>query len=365
MKYSLLSFAIFFFFISCKKKGQQEETPLADAEFATTEMAVGLSHPWEIVYGPDNHIWFTERSGKISRLEIATKQVKPLFAVPDVDARGEGGLLGMALHPNFAAEPYVYVVYNYNRLGVYTEKVVRYTYNNQTLSSPLVLLDNIPAANIHNGSRLLISSDLKLFITTGDANNTALAQNKNSLAGKVLRINLNGSIPTDNPTPNSAIWSFGHRNAQGLVMVNGKLYASEHGPSTDDEINLIEKDRNYGWPNVVGACDNSTENAFCTANNVAAPLQSWTPTIATAGLTYYNHSSIPQWKNSLLLVTLKASKLVQLKLNDAGTAIIASQDYFGTQYGRKRAICVAPDGKVYFSTSNGTNDKIIEISRSN
>lgn len=212
---------------------------------------------------------------------------------------------------------------------------------------------------------MLISPDLKLFITTGDASNQTSAQNINSLSGKILRINLDGSIPADNPVNNNPVWSLGHRNPQGLVLANNKLYASEHGPNQDDEINIIEKGRNYGWPNINGICNESGETAFCISNNVKEPIKTWTPTIATAGLVYYNHDFIPQWKNSLLLVTLKASKLIQMKLADDGASIINTQDYIAEEYGRKRAICISPQGKVYFSTSNGNNDKIVEISRGN
>ena len=349
---------------SCKKSGSSGEEQLGDAELSTKVIASGLSHVWEMAYTADDHIWYTERSGKISRVNIQNGEKTLLLNISDVDARGEGGLLGMVHHPQFPAQPYLYVVYNYNRSGTYSQKVVRYTFANNSLSAPQVLLDQIPAGNIHNGSRLVISSD-KLFISTGDAGNANSAQNLSALSGKILRINLDGSIPADNPFNNSPVWSYGHRNPQGLVFANNKLYASEHGPDKDDEINLIEKGRNYGWPNVNGFCDESGENTFCNTNNVREPLKSWTPTIAPSGLTYYNHSLIPQWKNSLILAVLKGSKIIMLKLDEAGNTITNTEDYFANEYGRKRAVCVAPNGKVYFATSNGSDDKIIEIDRSN
>ena len=158
------------------------------------------------------------------------------------------------------------------------------------------------------------------------------------------------------------LWSLGHRNPQGLVYANNILYSSEHGPSTDDEINIIEKGRNYGWPNVAGFCDPGTEQTFCSTNNVKEPLKVWTPTIATSGLDYYNNDLIPQWKNSLLLVALKESRMYQLKLDAANTSITSTTEFFAGTYGRMRDLCISPTGKVYICTSNGgNNDKIIEV----
>jgi len=210
---------------------------------------------------------------------------------------------------------------------------------------------------------LLVTADQKLLITTGDASEASSAQNTSSLSGKILRVNMDGSIPADNPIPNNRIWTYGHRNPQGLVQVGQKLYASEHGPNNDDEVNLILKGRNYGWPNVEGFCDKSGEQSFCSANNVVEPLMAWTPTIATSGLTYYNADLIPQFKNSLLLLSLKGSRFTQLKLNEAGDKIIGSKDFFINEFGRLRAICQSPDGKIYIGSSNGGNDKIIEIAK--
>lgn len=361
MKIILYSICFLFLLGNCKKKSNEEETGnLPDVELKTKVVASGLTHPWELVYGSDNFIWFTEKTGKISRLNPQNGQLTPVFTIPDVRVNGEGGLLGMALHPDFASNPYVYVVYDYG--SDYKGKVVRYTYANGTLGGPQILLDQIPAASIHNGSRLLISNG-KLFITTGDASNTSMPQNINSLSGKVLRINLDGSIPADNPYPNNPVWSFGHRNPQGLIWVGSKLFSSEHGNTTDDEINIIEKGRNYGWPNVEGLCDGVGEKSFCTQNNVVEPLINWTPTIAPSGLSFYNNDYILQFKNSLLLALLKDSKLMQLKLDGAQTKIVGTKNFYVNEFGRLRAVCVAPNGKIYLSTSNGSNDKIIEIDK--
>ncbi|UOQ98314.1 PQQ-dependent sugar dehydrogenase [Hymenobacter sp. 5317J-9] len=318
-------------------------------------VATNLDIVWELVWGPDNFLWATERYGRISRINPATGQVLPLLTLPDVTAVGESGLLGMALHPQFSTSPYVYVVYNYTDAGGLKEKVVRYTYSAtaNTLTAPLVLLGGITAFNTHSGSRLLILPDLTLLVTTGDASQASLAQNPASLNGKILRMNLDGTVPADNPTPNSLVYTLGHRNPQGLVRLpNGNLYSSEHGPNNDDEINKIEAGRNYGWPDVEGYCDLTAERTFCAANNVREPLYTWTPTIAPGGLAYYDHPAIPGWRGSLLLAVLKGQRLLQLPLDAAGAAITGPTDYLAGQFGRLRAICVSPAGKVYVGTSN-------------
>jgi glucose/arabinose dehydrogenase len=360
MKTIILSLLLLFI-ISCKKKSNdlphEDQDPVT---IKTTVLASGLTLPWEMVYGPDQQIWFTEKAGKISRLNPQTGTITPLFTINDVRINGEGGLLGMVLHPDFGANPYVYVVYDYGT--TYRGKVVRYTYSGSTLTNPQILLDQIPASSIHNGARLLINGG-KLFISTGDASDQSLPQNTGSLAGKILRINLDGSIPNDNPIPNNAIWSYGHRNPQGLVQVGSRLFSAEHGPDSDDEINLIEKGKNYGWPNVKGYCNESGEQPFCNTNGVVEPLMAWTPTIAPSGMTFYDNDYIPQFKNSLLLAVLKDSRLVQLKLDNAQTKILSSQSFYVNEFGRIRAVCQSPEGKIYFCTSNGSNDKIIEISK--
>jgi aldose sugar dehydrogenase len=360
MKNKLFSFPLFvmLFFMACKKNEKNNPNP-GTASINHRVLTQNLSFPWEIIWGPDNMIWMTERGGKISKVNPVDGSVTPLITIADVRSQGEGGLLGMVLHPDFNTTPHVFVAYNYDN-GDYREKIVRYTYNGTTLTNPQTILDNIDAAGIHNGCRLLILNQ-KLYITTGDAANQSLPQNTSSRNGKILRLNLDGSIPADNPFPGNPVWSYGHRNAQGLVFANNILYSSEHGPDTDDEINIIEKGKNFGWPDVKGYCNGSSESSFCAVNNVKEPIQAWTPTVAACGLDYYDHDLIPAWKNSLLMCTLRGSRLIHLQLNDARNAVTASSDYLIDQYGRLRDICISPDGKVYICTGNGNNDKIVEI----
>jgi len=327
-----------------------------------------LNFPWEILWGPDDFIWFTEREGRVKRINPETGQVIDIATISEVASTTDfNGLLGMALHPQFETTPHVFLVYNYfDAEGDYMEKVVRYIYDGTTLISPVTIIDGIVGKIggdfIHNGSRLLIGPDMKLYVTTGDANlRFELPQNTTSLNGKVLRVNLDGTIPADNPFGN-AVWSIGHRNAQGLVFANGKLYSSEHGETTNDEINIIESARNYGWPFVEGFCDLPDEQTFCTANNVKEPIITWTPTIAPSGTDFYDHKLIPQWKRSLLVTTLKNRRLMELKLNNAGTAVNNVHEWFVNEFGRLRDIAISPGGKVYICTDNGNNgDMIIEV----
>ena len=351
-------------------------SPVAEAQnnLNTKVIATNLDTPWEIIWGPDDYIWMTERYGRVSRVNPNTGDVSEVIQIEDVEEINEGGLLGMALDPDFSENGYFYVAYNYYADGNdYREKVVRFTYSPASgkADNQVILFDDIDGANNHNGSRLVISPDKKLIFTTGDATNTSNSQNINSLNGKTLRINLDGTIPEDNPIKDSPVWTWGHRNPQGLIYSPDStiLYSSEHGPSNDDEINIISKGRNYGWPNVQGFCDNANETAFCNDSNVVEPIKAWTPTLAVAGIEFYNSDLISEWKNSLLVTTLKASRIVQLHLDEAGTSVLSSKEYFTNDFGRLRAICISPDGKVYIATSNldsrGTpntgDDKIIEI----
>lgn len=336
--------------------------PLAGQVLQTRVVADDLGIPWEILWGPDNMIWMTERQGRVSRLDPETGAIQVLATLPQVKQINEGGLLGMALHPNFAVTPYIYLAYTYDFGGATRVRLERYTYQNNMLVAPVILIDNIEGASIHDGCRLLFAPDNTLLITTGDAANQSLPQDHASLNGKILRINPDGSIPADNPWPDSRLYTTGHRNPQGLCFgPDGKLYSSEHGPSTDDEVNLIQPGRNYGWPEVHGYCNLPAEQAFCADSNVVEPLTAWTPTLAVCGMEYYNHAAIPAWRGSLLVVTLKASRLLSLRLNNDGTEIIGEEEYLANTFGRLRDICIAPDGRVFISTSNSSNNKVIEI----
>ncbi|MBP2831956.1 PQQ-dependent sugar dehydrogenase [Aquimarina sp. U1-2] len=335
---------------------------------ATSTLINTLSIPWELTWGPDNFLWVTERNGKISRINPDTGEQIDVLQINEVAQVQESGLLGMVHHPDFELNPYIYVVYTYGEPNELKEKLVRYSYGNGTLSNEITLLDNIPAGRTHNGSRLLITPDLKIIMSTGDAGDINLSQNINSLAGKVLRLNLDGSIPNDNPISNSYIYSYGHRNAQGLTWhPNGNLYSSEHGPNTDDEINRIEMGKNYGWPEVKGIIDTDEEQAFALNTKVEESIFNWTPTIAPSDLIFYTYDNIPQWKNKLLMTVLKEQQIIALTLNDEGTNVVKEEKFFTKTFGRLRDIAVSPTGRIFIATNgdsytdNTNTHSIIEI----
>jgi len=323
--------------------------------------------PWELTYGPGDSLWMTTKNGKVYRIDpnngVATLL---LDYTANVYQAGEAGMLGMTFHPNFATNPYVYIAYTYSNAGN-KERMSRFTYNGIALINEQVLIDDITANTIHNGSRLVILNNNSILMTTGDAANTALSQNTTSKNGKVLRVLLDGSIPVDNPVPGSPVYTFGHRNPQGLALhPNGNVYSTEHGPANNDEFQIIEPGRNYGWPNVVGFCDNDQagETAFCTANNVKEPLASWNPapgiTWAPSDLIWYNHPSIPEFQNTFLVAFLKTAKVRRIQLNPTGESITSQADFFTDQWGRLRDITAAPDGSIYLAT-NVSPYRIIKI----
>ncbi len=358
--------------------------------------------PHDLVYGPDNNIWFTERfAGTVSFVNPVTtvKTTVLTLGAAMVRVGGQDGLMGLALHPEFiTGKPYVYISYTYQSLSstVRRTKIERYTYNSNTqvLESPVTVLQDIPGSNDHNSARIAIGPDLKLYYSVGDmgagqydnisrANNS---QNLNIYEGKILRLNTElagGSwIPADNPYTNggqpTAVYTFGHRNPQGLVWgnVNGTniLYSGEHGPYSDDEINIIEAGRNYGWPNVIGWCDGNyngrttggfnivNEQNNCAALNAKEPLRSlfpstnppsggdnmlW-PSVAPSGADFYGSNGIAGWQNSLLVANLKKGTVSRFKLSNDGQSIISDTiDYF-RGLGRFRDVVVSSDGmKIY------------------
>ena len=330
-------------------------TPPAAATPRVSVVASGLDTPWDLQWGPDGRLWVAERGGRISRIDPATG-ARTTAGTLVVTESGESGLLGIAFHPDFAQQPWLYAMHSYAAAGGIRNRLVRLRVTNGTLGAPEPLLQDIPGATVHDGSRIAVGPDRLLYVTTGDAGNGDLAQSRTSLAGKVLRLTLDGAPAPGNPF-NSAVWTYGHRNPQGLAFHprTGALYSSEHGANDNDEINLLRAGANHGWPTVRGLCDGDAgaeERAFCAANAVAEPLTTWTPTIAPAGLAVYDAALLPQWRGSLLLASLKDATLHRLTLSADGTRIVAREALYRGTYGRLRAVLVAPDGRVYMSTSN-------------
>ncbi|SHG30287.1 Glucose/arabinose dehydrogenase, beta-propeller fold [Fodinibius roseus] len=318
-------------------------------------IASGLEVPWEITWGPDGWIWMSEQKGIVSKLNPRTGEMIEMLKLQDVYLRTTPGLLGMDIHPDQQNVPYIFLLYN-TREGEEGERItlnlVRYTVGPDTLSEAEQLLE-IPGGKGHNGSRLKISPGGKVMVATGEAGNEENAQDIRSLGGKILRLNVDGTVPEDNPFPGSPVWAWGFRNQQGLTYGDrGLLYTSEHGVATDDEINVIKEGRNYGWPDVEGFCDRADEQAFCADSSITEPLKAWTPTIAPAGIDYYGSANIPEWQHSLILSTLKDATLHVLPLSGEGTAIEGDRLYLEKVFGRLRDVTVSPSGDVYVATSN-------------
>lgn len=363
--------------------------------------------PHDLVYGPDNNIWYTERfGGTVSFVNPVTgaKRVVLTLGSKMVRAGGQDGLMGLALHPEFnTGKPFAYIAYTYQSLSstVRRIRIERYTYDafSQTLIDPVTVLESIPGSNDHNSARLAIGPDVKLYFSIGDmgagqfdnisrVNN---AQNLSILEGKILRLNTeleSGSwIPADNPFTSggqpTAVYSLGHRNPQGLVWgnVNGVniLYSTEHGPFSDDEVNVIESGRNFGWPQVAGYCDGNyngrtiggfnvvSEQVNCATLNAKEPLRSiypavnpptggdnmlW-PSMAPSGTEFYGSTAIPGWQNSVLVAMLKAGTITRYQLSNDGLQIISDTINYFRGMGRFRDVVVSTDGtKIYVATDS-------------
>lgn len=321
----------------------------------TSIVADNLNVPWELVFLPNGNMLFTERVGNLKIIQNG--KVFVITKIPDVKIYGEGGLLGLALSPSFESNHYIFLYYTYSGKNNKTlNRVVRYKFENNKISDQKILVDNIPGAIYHNGGRIKFGPDKYLYITTGDSQDSTLAQNKNSLAGKILRVTEDGVKAPDNPFK-TLVYSYGHRNPQGLAWdKSGRLWATEHGPSGEfglccrDEINIIIKGRNYGWPKITGSQ---------TSPNMESPfVQSGNITWAPAGATFYG--------NRFFFTGLKGQALYELKTKENLGSI---NEYLKDQFGRIRDVVVGPDNFFYILTSNmdgrGTihkgDDKIIKV----
>lgn len=318
-----------------------------------TTIADNLYTPWSIAFLSDGDMLVTERSGTIKRIGDNGQT----YTVGNVEETSEGGLLGITLHPDFASNNYIYVYFTTDESGTLTNRIDRYTLANDVLMNRQTILANIPAASNHNGGSIAFGPGDKLYVTTGDAAQRDLAQDTDSLAGKILRMNDDGTVPSDNPF-NNLTWSYGHRNPQGITWDSqDRLWSVEHGPSGEwkgrgkDELNLIEKGANYGWPVIAG-----DEQAEGMRRPVAqsGDNETWAP----AGIAYLD--------GSLYFAGLRAETLYEAKINNASD--VALRSYFTQEYGRLRGV-TASQGSLYFTTSNrdgrGTprdnDDKILHV----
>lgn len=343
----------------------QTTWPLDSTVLVQTDVVTGITRPWEILWGPDDYIWATCRNGDVLHIDPVTGNYTTILELTvSNNGSGEPGLLGMALHPDFANTPKVFLVYNFTQGNTVKERLSSFDWDGTSLSNETYIIDNIAGNQIHNGSRLVISPDNKIMMTTGDTGTGgALSQDLNSKNGKVLRINLDGTIPSDNPDPASYVWSFGHRNGQGLCYgPTGILYESEHGQNNSDELNIIEANRNYGWPNVEGACNTTSEMTYCNANNVKEPIKEWSPCVAVNGLEYYNHPAIPEWENCLIMGVMGGlngtsgsnDRVSILHMSTDGLSVLSEDKLFTSLNQRFRDVCINPNTGALYVALNGT-----------
>ncbi|NLG08726.1 MAG: quinoprotein glucose dehydrogenase [Deinococcales bacterium] len=408
-----------------------------EGEFATREVVSGLEMPWEIAWGPDDRLWVTEReAGRVIRVDPQDGTITEALVIDDVLVGPQHeGLLGMALHPELlqgTGNDFVYLVYTYDddpgEAVMRRARLVRYTYDEATeqLGEPQVLLEGVPAGDDHNGGRLAIGPDMKLYYTIGELGGNQFANFRNPIeaqrlptadevaaedwsayVGKVLRVNLDGSIPDDNPEIDgvrSHVYTYGHRNPQGLAFgPDGTLYQAEHGPKSDDEVNVLQPGGNYGWPHIAGYQD---DMAYVYANWSEAPegveysdfvipegvpvqaesewevtdhvepIQTfftvpddyefentpcgdigficW-PTIAPSNLAYYDADAIPGWQGSLLVVSLKHGRVYQLQLSDDGRSVDGDPVYYFESVNRYRDLAFSPDGTTVYVITDSRN----------
>jgi len=369
-----------FFFFSCSrepKQNQQESksTPKENTtsnsksdDYAIEVFAENLSVPWSIVWTDKDRMLVNERPGRIRIIQNGKLQDAPLLEVKEISTGSEEGLMGLAIDPNYSQNKYIYISYAYGK-GDLSIKVVRYKDNGSNLSDELILIDKIPGAKNHAGCRLKFGPDGKLYITTGDATDRQIAQDLNNLGGKILRLNSDGTIPQDNPFSNSPVWTYGHRNPQGIDWYPGtnKMYETEHGPSGfdgpggGDEVNVIVKGSNYGWPVV------SHEGK---KEGMVSPLLVYTPAEAPASGMFYKSGVIAQFKNNFFFGCLRGRGIMRVIVDENNPEkVVSFEKMKDVDFGRIREIAEGPDGAIYFSTSNkdgrgnpaGNDDRIFRI----
>jgi len=320
-------------------------------------VATGLEVPWGIGFAGDGRVFLSERAGRIRVMENGALRPEPWATLPVAGAADSGaGLLGLALDPEFAASRHLYVMGSFRSAdGALENRLYRLTDSAGVAGAPELVLGGLPSARAHAGSAVAFGPDGFLYVTLGDAFDPESAQDPARPGGKILRLDRDGTVPRDNPTPGSAVYARGLRNVQGLAWdsVGHILFATEHGPSSwpwergrsdHDELNVIRAGGNYGWPVVMGAARHG---------RFLDPMLEWTPAIAPSGIASY-HGPYQPWRGSLLVGALKGQELRRIVIDRgaSGPRVVREEAVFPTgRFGRIRGVFVAPDGSIWFTTS--------------
>jgi glucose/arabinose dehydrogenase len=317
-----------------ERPGEDEAGEPRAVDVGTRDVVTDLEAPWDLVVAGDGRILVTERdTGRL--LEVGDDGATSETRTFEVDASGEGGLLGLALHPEDDTVLYAYFT------AADDNRVVRFGLDDDAAPEPI--LTGIPKARVHNGGRLAFGPDGLLYVATGDAAVPELAADASSLAGKILRVTPDGDLPADNPDPGSPVYSLGHRNVQGLAWdADGHLWATEFGPDVDDEINRIEPGGHHGWPEVTGARD---DDRFVDAAFVAQP-----PEASWSGATVLHDGAIPQWEGDLFAAALRGERLWRFELENG--VVVDDEELLVGELGRLRTVVMGPDGSLWLLTSN-------------
>lgn len=335
-------------------ENQVFETGNNEARFRVETVASGLEVPWAFAWLPNKDLLFTERPGRVRIIENGKLRGEPVFVVPDVEPSSESGLMDISIHPDFSKNGFVYLAYAYNSDGKRI-KVMRYKYTGGKFTDPKSIIENIPGAPNHAGMRCRFGPDGKLYITAGDSTQWELAQKLDSLAGKVLRLNDDGSVPQDNPFVNQQgarpeIWTYGNRNPQGIAWQPGSnlIFETEHGPSGfegkgggGDEVNIIERGKNYGWPVI---------HHQLTQAGMESPLLEYSPACAPASAMFYTGNQFPAFGGNFFFGCLAGRRIIRVVLD--GRKVVSQENLLEGVYGRIREMEEGPDGYIYFSTSN-------------
>ncbi len=320
------------------------------SDVRVTEVARGLQIVWALRVASDGRLFITERRGRVLVLNPGAPEATPYTILPTA-LGGESGLMGMALHPRFPSQPYIYVMYTARTLTGGVNRVSRLVAGRDGAGDELVLVDDIPASRNHDGGALEFGPDGMLYVGTGDASIPAFAQDLSRLNGKILRIAPDGAVPADNPFPGSPVWAYGFRNVSGLAFHpdTGALWAATHGPSSVapgepkhmDSVYVVRRGANHGWPLHLGGA--ATEEIVSPA--IFYPHRAVPP----GGLTFV--SAAGPWRANLFMSGLRSQEMVRHVIEGV-SRVAAVERWWPDRYGRIRAVTAAPDGSLYFGTSN-------------